>query len=95
LPLQITETTSGGKLRAMFGLAVNGLSPISLQVHHRYGEATVFCIKTVKPVFCDLKSKFPLKLKIKYQHFNVKGRPIDWYPFQSPEPIVFVILYLT
>jgi hypothetical protein len=27
--------------------------------------------------FCDLKSKFPLILKIKYQRFNVNGRPLD------------------
>jgi hypothetical protein len=30
-------------------------------------------------VFCNFKSLFPLKLKIKYQRFNEKGRPFEWY----------------
>jgi hypothetical protein len=31
--------------------------------------------KLLKHVFCDLKSQFPLNLKIKYQRFNAKSRP--------------------
>jgi hypothetical protein len=27
--------------------------------------------------FCDLKSKFPLNLKIKYQWFNAEGKPLE------------------
>jgi hypothetical protein len=33
-------------------------------------------VKTLKPVFFDLKSQFPLNSKIKYQRFNAKGRPL-------------------
>ncbi len=33
------------------------------------------------PVFCNLKSKFPLSVKFKYQRFNVKWSPMDWYHF--------------
>jgi hypothetical protein len=33
--------------------------------------------KPLKLVFCSLKSKFPLILKIKYQRFNGNGRPLD------------------
>jgi hypothetical protein len=32
----------------------------------------IFWLKPLKPNFCDLKSKFHLNLKIKYQQFNVK-----------------------
>ncbi len=34
-------------------------------------------LKPLKPVSGDLKSKFPLILKIKYQQFNGNGRPLD------------------
>jgi hypothetical protein len=27
--------------------------------------------------FCNLKSKFPLNVKKKYQQFNAKGRPFN------------------
>jgi hypothetical protein len=37
----------------------------------------IFLLKQLKPVLCDLKSKFPLILKIKYQRFNGNGRPLD------------------
>jgi hypothetical protein len=37
----------------------------------------IFWLKLLKPVFCNLKSKFPLIIKIKYQGFNAKGRPFD------------------
>ncbi len=37
---------------------------------------TVFWLKPKKPVFCNLNSKFPLNLKIKYQLFKTKGRPV-------------------
>jgi hypothetical protein len=39
--------------------------------------SAVFLLKPLKLVFCYLKSKFPLNLKIKYQRFNAKGRPFD------------------
>jgi hypothetical protein len=32
----------------------------------------IFLLKPLKLVICDLKSKFPLNLKIKYQRLNVK-----------------------
>jgi hypothetical protein len=45
----------------------------------------IFWLKPLKPHFCDLKSKFPLNLKIKYQQFNVWWRPLDWYqPLLTP-----------
>jgi hypothetical protein len=31
--------------------------------------------------FCDLKSNFPLNLKIKYQHFKEKGKSLNRYNF--------------
>jgi hypothetical protein len=37
----------------------------------------IFWLKPLKPVFYDLKSKFPLILKIKYQRFNGNERPLD------------------
>jgi hypothetical protein len=36
----------------------------------------IFWLKPPKPVSCDLKSKFPLFLKIKYQGFNENGRAL-------------------
>jgi hypothetical protein len=43
----------------------------------------IFWLKPLKPVFCDLKSKFALILKIKYQWFNGNGRPLDLYNLLS------------
>jgi hypothetical protein len=37
----------------------------------------MFSLKLLKPVFGNLKSKFPLILKIKYQRFNGNGIPLD------------------
>jgi hypothetical protein len=37
----------------------------------------IFWLKPLKPFFYDLKSKFLLILKIKYQRFNGNGRPLD------------------
>jgi hypothetical protein len=33
--------------------------------------------KTAETDYCKMKSEFPLNLKIKYQWFNVKGRPFS------------------
>jgi hypothetical protein len=52
----------------------------------------IFWPKTLKQVFCDLKSKFPLILKIKYQQFNENGRPLDCYNLQPL--LVFAGQYL-
>ncbi len=40
------------------------------------GQATLLT-KAAKTGFCDLKSKFPLNLKTKYQRFKVTLWPID------------------
>jgi hypothetical protein len=37
----------------------------------------IFWFKPLKPVYCDLKRKFALILKIKCQRFNGNGRPFD------------------
>jgi hypothetical protein len=37
----------------------------------------IFWLKPLDPVFGNLKSKFPLLLKIKYQRFNGNERPHD------------------
>jgi hypothetical protein len=37
----------------------------------------IFWLKPLKLVFCDLKRKFSLNKKIKYQRFNAKGRPFN------------------
>jgi hypothetical protein len=34
-------------------------------------------VKPLRLVFCNLKSKFPLTLKIKYQQFNENERRLD------------------
>jgi hypothetical protein len=39
--------------------------------------SNIFQLKPLKSMFCNLKSKFPLNVQIKYQLFNVKGRPFD------------------
>ncbi len=36
-----------------------------------YFDKHIFLLKLLKLVICDLKSKFPLNLTIKYQRFNV------------------------
>jgi hypothetical protein len=61
---------------------VNGLSAISSSQ-----------LKPLKPVLCDLKSKFSLLLKIKYQRFNGNVRPPNCYNlrpllvFAGPVPL--------
>jgi hypothetical protein len=57
---------------------MNGLSAISSLhwVPYGHGFATYFGFKR-KMFFCNLKSKFLLKLKIKYQRFKAKYRPSD------------------
>jgi hypothetical protein len=79
LPLQITEPVSSGKcgkiitfgfewaLRYQFFAAAAPLNWIS----------HIFWLKPLKPVFWDLKRKFPLILKIKYQRLIGIGRPLD------------------
>jgi hypothetical protein len=79
LPLQITKPVSSGKcgkiipygfkwaFRYQFFAAGAPLNCISY----------IFWLKPLKQVFGDLKSKFPLILKIKYQQFNGNGRPLD------------------
>jgi hypothetical protein len=50
----------------------------SLQLErHGYGETAFGCLQPLKPVFYYLKSEFLLNLKLKYQQFNVKRRPIS------------------
>jgi hypothetical protein len=80
LPLQITALVSSGKCRKIISyksewaffcyqfFAVG--APLNWISH-------IFWLKPLKPFFCDLKSKFPLILKIKYQQFNGNGRPLD------------------
>jgi hypothetical protein len=46
--------------------------PIELDKQHNW-------LEPLKPVFCDLKSKFPLILKIKYQRFNGNGSLLSGY----------------
>jgi hypothetical protein len=41
------------------------------------GINNIFLLQPLKPVFCYLKRKFPLNLKIKYQRYNAKERPFD------------------
>jgi hypothetical protein len=57
-----------GKLPAM---DVNGLSAISPCSGHPMPWIKALFVD-IKPVFCDLKSKFPLNLNIKYQRIKVK-----------------------
>ncbi len=41
----------------------------------------IFWFKLLKPVFCGLKCKFHLNVKIKFQRVNGKWGPMDWYHF--------------
>jgi hypothetical protein len=79
LPLQITKPVSSGKCRKFFTYGFEWAfryqlfaagAPLNWISH-------IFWLKPLKSVFCDLKSKFPLILKIQYQQFNAKGRPFD------------------
>jgi hypothetical protein len=40
-------------------------------------ESHIFWFKSLKLDFFALKDKFLLKVKIKYQQFNAKGRPFN------------------
>jgi hypothetical protein len=79
LPLQITEPVSSKKCGKIisynsewaFGYQLFAAGAPLNWISH------IFWLKPLKPVFCDLKSKFPLNLKIKYQRFNGNGRPLD------------------
>jgi hypothetical protein len=67
LPLQITKPVSSRKWRKIITYV------FEWAFHYQFfaeGEL-------LKPVFCDLKSKFPLILKIKYRRFNGNGRSLD------------------
>ncbi len=46
----------------------------------------MFWLKPLRPVFCNLKSKFSLTLKIKHQQFNRNERPLNWYNLR---PLLF------
>jgi hypothetical protein len=37
----------------------------------------ILLLKLLKRVYWDLQAMFPLNLKIKFQWYNVKGRPLD------------------
>jgi hypothetical protein len=41
----------------------------------------IFCLKPLKPVFCNLTSRFPTSLKIKYQRFSAYGRRLNCITF--------------
>jgi hypothetical protein len=50
----------------------------------RHEDRTFQCTEPIDPAtseriedYCDLKRKFTLNVNIKYQRFNVKGRPFD------------------
>jgi hypothetical protein len=49
----------------------------------------IFWLKLLKPVFCNLKSKFSW-IKKKYQQFYAKGRPFNCYHFR---PLWFSLDY--
>jgi hypothetical protein len=75
LPLQITELVSSGKCGEIFShkcewaFCYQFFSAGALQI----GSSLIFWLKPLKPMFCYLKSKFPLYLKIKHQLFNANG----------------------
>jgi hypothetical protein len=72
LPLQITEPDSSGKC----GKIISYKSEWAFRYHFFAAGAPlnwishIFYLKLLKPFFCNLKSKFTLILKIKYQRFN-------------------------
>jgi hypothetical protein len=79
LPLQITKPFSSRKCGKMITYGFEWAfryqffavdAPLNWISH-------IFWLKLLKLVFCILKSKFPLILKIKYQRFNGNGRPLD------------------
>ncbi len=81
LPLQITDLVSSSKCGKIISYKSEWAfcyqffaagAPLNWISH-------IFWLKLLKPFFCDLKSKFPIILKIKYQRFNENGRPLNWY----------------
>jgi hypothetical protein len=74
LSLQITDPVSSGKI----GKNVSHECERAYRYQFFAAEAPcilisyIFWLKLLKPNFCDLKSKFSLNKKIKYQRFNVK-----------------------
>jgi hypothetical protein len=79
LPLQVTKSVSSGKCGKIISCGFEWAfryqffaagAPLICISH-------IFWLKPLKPFFCDLKSKFPLILTIKYQQFNGNGRPLD------------------
>jgi hypothetical protein len=79
LPLKITELVSSGKC----GKIISYKSEWALRYQFFAAGAPlnwishIFWLKLLKPVFCDLKSKFTPIFKIKYQRFNGNGRPLN------------------
>jgi hypothetical protein len=79
LPLQITKPVSSVKCGKIITYGFEwafryqlfaACAPLNWISH-------IFLLKPLKLFFCDLKSKFPLILKIKYQRFNGNERPLD------------------
>jgi hypothetical protein len=74
MPQQIPEPVSSGK----YGKIISYEFEWAFHYQFFAGEAPcvlishIFLLKPLKLVICDLKSKFPLNLKVKYQRFNVK-----------------------
>jgi predicted nucleic acid-binding Zn ribbon protein len=74
LPLQITEPVSSEECRKIvsyerewaFRYQFFAAEAPSIFISH------IFWLKPLKLFFCNLKSKLPLKLKVKYQWFNIK-----------------------
>jgi hypothetical protein len=79
LPLKIIEPVSSGKC----GKIISYKSEWAFRYQFFAAGAPlnwishIFWLKPLKPVFCDLKRKFTLILKIKYQRLNGNGRPLD------------------
>jgi hypothetical protein len=81
LPLQITKPVSSGKCGKIITYEFEwafryqffaGGAPFNW-ISHKF----FFLAKDAETIFFDLKSKFPLILKIKYQWFNGNGRPLE------------------
>jgi hypothetical protein len=86
LPLQITKPVSSGKCGKIitygfkwafrYQLIAVG-APLNWISH-------IFWLKPLKPVFCDLKSKSPLILKIKYQQFQCERKTFQLISLSTP-----------
>jgi hypothetical protein len=77
LPLQITEPVSSGKCRNIFSYKSEWAFRYQFLAAGIELDKPHILALAAETVFCDLKSKFPIILKLKYQRFNGNGRPLD------------------